>query len=69
MHIWYEQWSKAGANPNFRADNPEIYISGFNWFQNWFNTYFFNKVSDQLLVIIFISLIIFFLFSFKAYTK
>ena len=69
MHIWYEQWSKAGATPNFRADNPEIYISGFNWFQNWFNTYFFNKVSDQLLVIIFISLIIFFLFSFKAYKQ
>ena len=26
MNNWYEQWSKAGANPNFRVENPEVYI-------------------------------------------
>ena len=26
MNNWYQQWAKAGANPNFRIENPEIYI-------------------------------------------
>ena len=46
MNNWYEQWSKAGAGPNFRVDNPETYIKKFNWVSHWFNEYFFNKVSD-----------------------
>jgi len=49
MNNWYEQWSKAGAGPNFRVDNPEEYILFFNWVSNWFDEYFFNKVSDFLL--------------------
>ena len=49
MNDWYELWSKAGANPNFRVENPDIYISGFNWVNHWFEEYFFNKVSDFLL--------------------
>ena len=28
MNDWYELWSKAGANPNFRVQNPEQYILG-----------------------------------------
>ena len=32
MNNWYEQWSKAGAGPNFRVDDPENYILSFNWF-------------------------------------
>ena len=35
MNDWYEQWAKAGANPNFRVDNPEQYIQKLNWFNNW----------------------------------
>ena len=31
MNQWYQQWSKAGAAPGFRVDNPEIYIKDFNW--------------------------------------
>ena len=27
MNDWYEQWSKAGANPNFRVENPQEYIN------------------------------------------
>ena len=52
MNNWYEQWSKAGAGPNFRVDNPKEYILYFNWVSNWFDKYFFNKVSDFLLGVI-----------------
>ena len=44
MNDWYEQWSQAGANPNFRIENPQEYISNFNWVNNWFSEYFFTKV-------------------------
>ena len=56
MNDWYEQWSKAGAGPDFRVENPEIYIQNFNWISNWFKEYFFYKVSDFLLGLIFVIL-------------
>ena len=62
MNDWYELWSKAGATPNLRVENPSIYIKGFNWVDGWIDRYFFNKVSDFLLGLLFIVLIIFFLF-------
>ena len=62
MNDWYELWSKAGANPNFRVQNPEQYIAGFNWVSNWMNDYFFNKVSDLIFGILFILLILFIIF-------
>ena len=62
MNDWYELWSKAGANPNYRVLNPEQYIVGFNWVSNWVNNYFFNKVSDFILGLIFIILVFWFLF-------
>ena len=40
---WYEQWSKAGAGPNFRVEDPLNYIQGFNWVSNWIYKYFFNR--------------------------
>ena len=49
---WYELWSKGGATPNFRVENPEEYLSGLNWVGNWLDAYFFNKVSDYILGII-----------------
>ena len=52
MKEWYELWSKGGAGPNFRIDNPEEYIKNFNWISNWIDIYFFNKVSDFILGII-----------------
>lgn len=58
MNNWYQQWAKAGANPNFRIENPEIYIKNFNWVSNWIDMYFFNKVSDFLLGISFLCLVI-----------
>ena len=57
MNDWYEQWSKAGAGPNFQIENPEAYIEKFNWVNHWIEYYFFNKVFDFLAGILFISLI------------
>ena len=65
MNDWYELWSKAGANPNFRVDNPDEYIKNFNWVLNWIDSYFFNKVSDFLLGLILLITIVFLTF----YTK
>ena len=45
MQLWYEQWSKAGATPNFRVDDPQTYVAKLNWVGNWVDMYFFNKVS------------------------
>ena len=47
--------------PNFRIDNPEEYIKNFNWISNWIDIYFFNKVSDFILGIIFLISIFYFL--------
>ena len=69
MNLWYEQWSKAGAGPNFRIENPEIYILKFNWVPNWFEMYFFTKVSDNIFVIILVSLITYLILSFKNKRK
>jgi hypothetical protein len=62
MNLWYQQWAKAGASPHYRVENPEIYIKHFNWVSNWFNEYFFNKVSDFLLGLLTLSLFVFLLF-------
>jgi len=59
MNDWYEQWSKAGATPNFRVKNPEIYIQNFNWISNWINLYFFNKVFDFILGLTFLIFVVF----------
>jgi len=58
LNNWYEQWSKAGAGPNYRVDNPLEYISYFNWVGNWIDKYFFNKVSDFLLGILTLLIIV-----------
>jgi len=62
MNDWYEQWSKAGANPNFRVENPQEYIQYFNWVNHWFKEYFFNKVSDFIFGILFLTLILLVMF-------
>ncbi len=67
--LWFEQWSKAGAAPNFRVENVEIYLSGINWVEGWFERYFFTKVTDFLFVTLLITSIFYFLFSFKKKIK
>jgi hypothetical protein len=69
MNLWYQQWAKAGANPHYRVESPELYIKNFNWVSNWFNEYFFTKVSDFLLALIFLNLVIFLLFFSKKIQK
>lgn len=59
---WYEQWAKAGAGPNFRIENPEIYIDKFNWVKNWFFSYFIGKGTDLFLGLFFLLFLFFFIF-------
>jgi hypothetical protein len=56
VKIWFELWSKAGATPNYIVQDRIHYISYLNWLPNWINEYFFNKVSDFLSGIIFLSI-------------
>ena len=66
MNNWYEQWSKAGAGPNFEVENRDIYIQNFNWVNNWIDKYFFNKVSDFILGLILLLSIFFVIFFTKS---
>ena len=68
MNEWYHLWSKGGAVKNFEADNRALYISHFNWVNNWINVYFFNKVSDYLLGLFFL-VILFSTFFFQKKLK
>ena len=62
MKIWFEQWSKGGASPNHRVENPEEYIKEFNWLKGWTNIYFFNKGLENLLSILFLSVLFIIIF-------
>ena len=53
VKLWFELWAKSGARPDFIVENRNDYVSNFNWLAGWFQNYFFNKVSDFLLGIIF----------------
>ena len=57
MNNWYQLWSKGGATPSGRVQSPDFYVQNFNWVNNWVNVYFFNKVSDYLLGLLFLSLV------------
>ncbi|MDB4082165.1 hypothetical protein N9500_04505 [Candidatus Pelagibacter sp.] len=69
MNNWYQLWSKGGATPNSIVQDKDTYIEGFNWVNNWFNVYFFNKISDYLLSISFLILVFFITFYNKASSK
>ncbi len=62
---WYEVWSKAGATPDYRVENFSKYIKNFNWVSNWLDNYFFNKMSDYLLGIIFSIIVVVSIFKVK----
>ena len=57
MKTWYELWSKAGASPTYRIEDVEFYLSGLNWFPNWVQNHFFNKISDFLLSLVLLLII------------
>ena len=62
MSTWYEIWSKAGAGPDFRVQDPLDYIKNFNWIHNWIDRYFFTKVTDFLLALFVVLLIVYLTF-------
>ena len=65
LNTHYQWWSKAGGGPGYRSSiDPEIYIQNFNWLSNWIDRYFFDKVSDFLLSLTFVSII--FILTFKS---
>tara|TARA_B100000989_G_scaffold206306_1_gene156283 strand:+ start:4888 stop:6516 length:1629 start_codon:yes stop_codon:yes gene_type:complete len=64
VKLWFELWAKSGARPNFIVENRDAYVSNFNWLAGWFQNYFFNKVSNFLLGIIFV-IIIFYITYFR----
>ncbi len=57
LSIWLEQWSKAGAGPNFRVEDRLNYIKNFNWLSHWYEKYFVIKFIDQI-AILFVSFLI-----------
>ena len=71
LSLHYENWAKAGSGAGYSMQEDEklIYISNFNWVENWIDKYFFNKVSDFILSLIFISLIFWFSLKDQNYQK
>ena len=59
ISLWLEQWAKAGAGPNFRVDDPLIYIQNFNWVPHWIEKYFVGKFLEQLELLMAVFLLIF----------
>ncbi len=64
LSIHYENWAKAGSGAGYSlVDSDKLdYISNFNWLNNWLDKYFFNKISDLIYSLFFISLIFILMF-------
>ena len=65
LNTHYQWWSKAGGGPGYSNQIPkELYIQNFNWLSNWIDRYFFNKMSDFLLGLLFVMVV--FVITFKS---
>ena len=54
----YENWAKAGSGAGYTNSlDKVIYTNNYNWFSNWIDKYFFNKVLDFILSLIFMAII------------
>ena len=66
LRTHYNAWSKggilAGNVLSEGVSSIESYVSSLYWIKNWLKVYFFTKVSDFLLLIIFIKLLIIMIF-------
>ncbi len=62
MRFHYENWAKSGAGPSFSLNNINENIAYFNWLPGWVERYFFNKVSDYLLGLLFMCIIFLIIF-------
>ncbi len=68
LNTHYQWWSKSGGGPGYSHEIEKVlYIQNFNWLSNWIERYFFNKMSDFLLGLTFLSIL--FLFIFKTKKK
>ncbi len=68
LNTHYQWWSKAGGGPGYNHELEKAqYIQNFNWLSNWIDKYFFNKMSDFLLGLLFISII--FVINFRSKKK
>ena len=66
LNTHYQWWSKAGGGPGYSHEiEKELYVQNFNWFQNWIDRYFFNKMSDFLLSLSFITILFIIIFKSK----
>ena len=66
LNTHYQWWSKAGGGPGYRHPiEKDLYIQNFNWLSNWIDRYFFNKVSDFLLGLSFVSILLAIIFKSK----
>ena len=66
LNTHYQWWSKAGGGPGYNHEmEKELYIQNFNWLSNWIDKYFFNKMSDFLLGLSFVSIISILIFKSK----
>ncbi len=66
LNTHYQWWSKAGGGPGYRSPiEKELYIQNFTWLTNWFDRYFFNKMSDFLLSLSFVSILFVIIFKSK----
>ena len=64
LRIHYENWAKAGSGAGYSlSDKDKLnYIANLNWIDNWIDKYFFNKISDLIYSLSFVSLIFILLF-------
>tara|TARA_B100001057_G_scaffold457715_1_gene506271 strand:+ start:28 stop:1323 length:1296 start_codon:yes stop_codon:yes gene_type:complete len=66
LNTHYQWWSKAGGGPGYSHEiEKELYVQNFNWLSNWIDRYFFNKMSDFLLSLFFISILFIMIFRSK----
>ena len=66
LNTHYQWWSKAGGGPGYSHEiEKELYVQNFNWLPNWVDRYFFNKMSDFLLSLSFISILFVVIFKSK----
>ncbi len=66
LNTHYQWWSKAGGAPGYSHEmEKDLYIQNFNWLSNWIDRYFFNKMSDFLLALSFLSIVSIIIFKSK----
>ena len=61
MNNHYESWAKSLSGPNYSLEDKNELINNFLWIKFWINNYFFTKVTDFILLILFVCTVYFLL--------